>query len=129
MTVSNATVEMSNVPKTGYSLMGYFRMYFRNGWSGKWFANSEAFNQSGVEPEESEVLRSFCQWIEDTFVGGCDDKMISFLENQSRYAKSGSAYYNQLDIGENSYAVIAYQTQFGNGDYPIRIYLYRKSGV
>lgn len=114
-----------NGTKSGYEQMGYYRMYFRNLWYGKWFVQSEKFKE--VRTAESEVLKGFCQWIEQTFTGGCDEKMTEYLESHTELTKNPNGRYsNILEIDDNAYADVVYNTEFGNEDYPIRIYLYRK---
>lgn len=111
----------------GHTFMGYFRMYFRSGkWYGKWFAENAEFEKNGVLPEESNKLKSFCKWVEDRFKGGCNDVMTDYLKNNEDMKCINGSYFIGLLISDTSYAMVKYTPQFGNDDYPIRIYLYRK---
>lgn len=118
------TDNLDNV--AGHSLMGYFRMFYNGGWFGKWFAIHEDFKQDGLLNSESTTLKNFCEWVQNTFIGGCDDKMLDYLSNNEDIQNINSNYFIGLRIDDTSYAVVKYTPRYGNEDYPIRIYLYRK---
>lgn len=118
----------TSVEARGYSMAGYYRMYFdaRNGWNGTWLAHDAEFGKYGLHADEGKVLHDYCQWVIDTFTGGCDEKMLSFLSDHSEKKAENGLYYFDLDISEASHAVVEYKTAYGNRDYPIHVFLYRK---
>lgn len=117
--------QMDNI--SGYTLMGYFRMYFRNGWFGRWFAKTDEFEENGARDIESAKIKDFCAFVEDNFTGGCDEKMVDYLKTNSNYQRlDNGTYYNAIEVDDKSYIVIQVSPQYGNSDYPIRVLLYRK---
>ena len=103
-------------------------MYFRNGWEGKWFPQNETFEKSGLRPIERETLINYCKWVEDAFPNGCDEIMESYMKNVPSITKGeNDRYYAFIAMDKDSFAEVEYNTSFGNDDYIIRIYLYRKN--
>lgn len=97
---------------------GYFRMYFRNGtWQGKWMeANGEikAIVYHGID----EIIK----WLSDNFPHGCNWEMDEyFKENYPTWGDEDR--YLIFPIMSEHYKVLV-NTRYGNGDYPVRIYVY-----
>ncbi len=103
----------------GRKLIGYYRLYFRGDWYGRWFQESD----EKVSELDCHGLDEIVDWIRKQFKRGCDFYMCDYL--------------SQFDgISENRYFLkpymsdrykLMFDTTYGNGDYPIRIYVYSDS--
>lgn len=100
-------------------LIGYWRMYFRNGnWYGRWF------HESDKKPDEYEKqgISNIVEWICKNFTKGCDFYMTDYFKNNFKeWDKNRFLIKPYL----NEYYKIMVDTTYGNGDYPVRIYVYR----
>ena len=101
----------------GYEMINYFRMYYRNGWCGRWMGEGE------TEKIERIGVQRIIDWICENFKKGCNYKMMSYFSD------------NFKEVNENRYVIrpiysdyykAMVDTTYGNGDYPVRIYAYRK---
>jgi hypothetical protein len=108
----------------GKKVIGYFRMYYRDGWAGTWLPPRSELRFVNGEPDKRDCLgvNNIINWIESMFPRGCDHKMKDYFEKN----------YNTWGV-ENRYLIsplysefykVAIDTTYGNGDYPVRIYLY-----
>lgn len=97
---------------------GYFRMYFRSGtWQGKWMeANGE------IEDIVCHGIDEIIKWLSDNFPHGCNWEMDEhFKENYPTWGIEDR--YLIFPIMSEHYKVLV-NTRYGNGDYPVRIYVY-----
>lgn len=108
----------------GKEMIAYWRMYFRDGyWNGRWMPESEN------NPSEIEIagVNNILQWIFDNFKKGCDYHMMDFCE--SHFSKWGGEHRYLIRPFMSDYYKIMIDTTYGNGDYPIRIYVYRDKEI
>lgn len=108
------TEDLHEIP--GYS--GYFRMYYRNGWEGRWMESSP-----NLDKIDTAGVQQIINWICEMFPNGCDWKM---KENLRQFPNWGAGEYRYLlkPIWSEHYKIM-FDTEFGNGDYPVRIYVYK----
>lgn len=98
------------------SYLGYYRLYFRGGWYGRWME---------VDPEIDRItcagVDEIVRWLRDNFPRGCNYDMKDYL---SKFPAWGSENrYLLKPIMSNHYKVM-FDTTYGNADYPVRIYVY-----
>ena len=109
----------------GKTYIGYYRLYFRSGWWGRWFL------EEGQRPteQECEPIDRIVDVLKQDFPRGCDWDMKEFFANHYPVWGSEQRYLLRPNgplptwIKEN-YSIMV-DTTYGNGDYPVRIYLYR----
>ena len=94
---------------------GYFRMYFRDGWYGSWI------DANNISRLDCSGVNEICQKIDELFPKGCDYYMKEFLKTYKVY--DGEGRYLLKPILSDHYKVL-FDTNYGNGDYPVRIYVY-----
>lgn len=97
--------------------LGYYRLYFRDGsWYGRWMDESEKISKLdciGID----EII----SWLKETFPRGCSYDMVDYL---AQYPVWGcEKRYLLTPILSEHYKVL-FDTTYGNGDYPVRIYVY-----
>lgn len=103
----------------GKELVDYWRMYYRNGWAGRWMN------------ERSKPTRLDCigvnhiiDWICERFKRGCNWEMENFfIQNEFKPWGNGKRYIIKPFMSD--YYKIMIDTTYGNGDYPVRIYVYK----
>lgn len=100
----------------GYS--GYYRLYFRDGWYGRWMEEDDRIDQklcAGID----EIVR----FLQSNFPYGCNDwDMAAWLRDE--YPTWGGDNRFLLKPLFGDHYRIAFDTTYGNGDYPVRIYVY-----
>ena len=94
---------------------GYFRMYFSGRWYGTWMNCTKLTREDCVGVEE------IVNWFEETFPNGCDYCMKDYMKKYPTC--KGKERYLLRPILSDRYKVMV-DTEYGNGDYPIRIYVY-----
>lgn len=100
-------------------LIGYYRMYFRDhSWYGRWMLENG-------EPDRRDCygVQQIIDWIVKEFPNGCSYKMKEYFHEHHRQVSSNR--YLVKPIYSDFYKVMI-DTTYGNGDYPVRIYVYRK---
>ena len=101
-------------------LLGYWRMYFRGGWDGRWFPES---NQS-LNEVEILGLDNLIYYVCDRWTKGCDYFMDDDLKSLfPTWGEDGHRFL--LSPKDDTNYLVMIDTTFGNGDYPCRIYVYR----
>ncbi len=104
----------------GKTLLGYFRFYFRDGaWSWRWFLENG-------EPDSRDCLGvdNIFAYLKQNYPKGCD----YFMEEdfKEKFPTWGSQNrYLVKPIGSTNYYLMV-DTTYGNGDYPVRVYVYSK---
>ena len=110
--------DLKRIP--GKTRIGYYRMYFRDGaWFGRWFLDT------GMKPDEIDCVGvdNIIAYIAKKYPRGCDYFMND--DCQTQYAPwGGKSRYLVKPRGSENYYVM-FDTTYGNGDYPVRIYVYR----
>lgn len=102
----------------GYKLIGYYRMYYRNGWAGRWMLENG-------EPEKLDCVgvQRIIDWVCANFKKGCTYLMKDYFEKN--FKQVSSERYLIRPIYSKYYKVLV-DTTYGNGDYPVRIYTYEE---
>jgi len=104
----------------GKEFLGYYRMYFSNGsWYGKWLDVKE-----GVENIDVVGIEDITNWIRKQFPQGCDFFMKNYCSEHFQTWGADNRYLVKPIMSDVFKVMI--DTTYGNGDYPVRIYCYRK---
>lgn len=115
----NETEDLSNVE--GYSLIDYYRLYFRDGWYGRWMT-MDNLPEHKPTTEEAEGINNIINFLIKHFPNGCDYEMMQWLRRYENWGVDKDRYL----LVPNKYYKICIQTTYGNSDYPVRIYAYRE---
>jgi len=119
--VDEATEDLYEVE--GYNLVDYYRLYFRGGWYGRWMnLDPNPLPEHKATKEECEGVNNIINFLIKHFPYGCDFSMTSFLR---KYPNWGVDEQRWL-LAPNKYYKVMFDTKYGNGDYPVRIYVYRE---
>lgn len=111
------TEDLREIP--GKKLVGYWRMYYRNGWAGRWMY------EGSDRPDAVDCMgvNKIIDWVCDTFPNGCDFYMQDYCS--LHYDTWGDpTRYLIKPLRSDIYKVMI-DTKYGNGDYPIRVYVYK----
>jgi len=111
------TEDLRNVE--GKVMVGYWRMYFRGGWAGRWMLENG-------EPSQIDCLgvNKMIDWFCENFDKGCDYFMKEYMTN---YKKWGGEHRYLLRPKYSDVYKVMVDTTYGNGDYPVRIYVYKNA--
>jgi len=109
--------------RKGKICLGYYRMYYRNSWNGRWLLNEDVFEKP--HKEEYETIYEIIEYIKTKAPNGMNFEFKEFLEKTAEPAANGRYYFFAADTSFNY--LIEFSTEYGNSDYPARIYLYRDS--
>lgn len=114
--------DLHNVP--GKKLIGYWRMYFRGGWNGRWML------ENGTPSEVDCIgVNNIIDWICENFKSGCSFYMQEYFEkNFKRWGGETDTRYLIKPQFSEHYKIMV-DTKYGNGDYPVRIYVYEKENA
>lgn len=104
--------------KDSPNYIGYYRLYFRdNNWYGRWMEENEDCDKivcHGVD----EII----EWLKANFTHGCDWEMEEYLR---QFPIWGCAHRYVLKPKYSDKYKVLFDTTYGNGDYPVRIYVYK----
>lgn len=115
--------KLNNVrEREGKVWVGYYRMYFTSSWAGWWFDN-EDFPDLHLTEEERNTVDEITDYVADKIPKGMNWEMIEFLKKTEVPANNGRYYF--FWNSKKSNFLIELTTEFGNADYPVRIYVYR----
>lgn len=103
--------------KAPENYLGYYRLYFRNGWYGRWMEGADA-----VDRVDCAGIDRIVRWLRENFPRGCGYVMKEYLE---QYPTWGAENRYLLKPVMNDHYKVMFDTTYGNGDYPVRIYVYR----
>ena len=107
--------ELRNIK--GKEFLGYYRMYSDgNGWFGRWLDVKD-----GTENIDVAGIEDITNWLRTEFPNGCDYVMKDYL---TRFPNWGSDNRYLLKPIMSDRFKICIDTTYGNGDYPVRIYVY-----
>lgn len=101
---------------------GYWRMYFRGGWDGTWLPYQGASLHGAAVTELNAVIRE----VTERWPKGYNAKMERDLLSLATPLTSEGKNYLLLAEGLKMSFLIYVNTEFGNADYPVRIYCYGK---
>lgn len=96
--------------------LGYYRLYFRDGWHGRWMEGN-----TKVDMQDCIGVDKIIAWLRETFPHGCSWDMKAYLE---QYPVWGSENRYLLKPVYSDHYKVMFDTTYGNGDYPVRIYVY-----
>lgn len=94
---------------------GYFRLYFRSRWYGRWMGKD-------IDDHDCEGVEKIINWLNETFPRGCSWDMEDYLKQFPTWGVENRYLLKPL---YSKHYKILFDTTYGNGDYPVRIYLYR----
>lgn len=102
----------------GRKCIGYFRLYFTNGWYGRWFVNK------GCHVSEKDIcgVTNIINELDRNFPRGCGWAMREHMA--STYEGANERYFIK-PLMSDCYRIMV-DTTYGNADYPVRIYVYQK---
>ena len=111
------TEDLRNVE--GKDLLGYFRFYFRGGWDVIWLG------EGNEKPDKLDCAGAdrIYEWLRKTFPNGCDWHMKDHFMTNHLIWGDDERYLIKPKMSE--YYKVQVNTRYGNGDYPVRIYVYR----
>ena len=113
------TTDLRNIE--GKTLIGYYRMYYRNGWGwdGRWMLENG-------KPSRLDCfgVQQIIDWICEKFDKGCDYYMKDWCAE--RYVQWGGEHRYLIRPFLSEYYKVMIDTTYGNGDYPVRIYVYKE---
>lgn len=120
--------EFRNVPEAG-EYLGYWRMYFRDGWNGRWFGESgdtsiDGRYAEGLTSQEVREVNIVAKFISEKWPMGCNIQMIRDLGKYNAMVTENRHLLSSNGVDVN--LIVLFDTTYGNGDYPVRIYVYRK---
>lgn len=119
--VDDDTKDLRNVE--GKELIGYWRMYWRNGyWNGRWMLEDG-------KPSEIDCIgvNKIIDWFCKNYPKGCNWIMKDDFQKNFKVWGSGERYLIK-PFKSNIYKVMV-DTTYGNGDYPVRVYVYKNKEV
>lgn len=108
--------ELKNRPQKKY--IGYYRMGYRHGYFGVWIEKNEELTES----ENSNIVQTI-EYIEKIFPKGMNWEGEEFVKETLKPSPNGRYYTFAANTNFN--ILVEISTEFGNGDYPFRIYFYR----
>ena len=102
------------------TLIGYFRMYYRGGWHGKWFLEKG----QEITSKDINMVQHIIDFVANRWDKGCDYFMKD--DCKESFAQWGDVNRYLVQPMYNDNYLLAIDTTYGNGDYPIRIYAYNE---
>ena len=106
--------------KDSPNYIGYYRLYFRdNNWYGRWMEENEDCDQIACHGVD-EII----EWLKANFTHGCDWEMEEYLR---QFPIWGYAHRYVLKPKYSDKYKVLFDTTYGNGDYPVRIYIYKQA--
>lgn len=103
----------------GKTCLGYYRLYFRDGWHGRWFFDNGGDEK--ISPLDCVGVNEIIEYLCENYPSGCDWKMRGELSKYPVWC--GENRYLLKPFLSEHYKVM-FDTTYGNGDYPVRIYVY-----
>lgn len=104
----------------GKVMIGYWRMYFSNGrWYGRWLLEGNIIPDARDCHGVDEIM---C-WFSENFEKGCNYFMSSYFNDNFKHWGGDHRYLVKPKYSD-CYKVMV-DTTYGNGDYPVRIYVYK----
>ena len=100
----------------------YYRMYYRRGWYGTYLDGEKLPTIFFCQIKEE--LNNIFNYISYKWKYGCDNDMIRDLKKIAYQCPNGRFLLDYK--GEKHYYLLEFCTDYGNSDYPVRIYIYEK---
>ena len=114
------TEDLRKVPDM--EMISYYRLYFRDGnWYGRWM------DESSVKPDivDCHGVDLIVNWLKSEFPRGCDYYMADFFTKNYKGCCGDKRFLIRPKYSK--YYKVMVDTTYGNGDYPVRIYVYREA--
>lgn len=109
---------------------GYYRMYYRRGWDGRWFTETGNTSIDGgntqLSPDEMEEFRTIYEEITKRWPCGCNYNMERDIKSYQAEIPGNPSTHLLETEGTLLRFLVSINLLYGNADYPIRIYIYRK---
>lgn len=127
------TEDIYDVP--GMKCVYYYRLYYRDGqWWGKFLPPGNNKNNDGVTENwgfipdvfDCKGIDEIVEWLRETFPKGCNWAMKDYFAKNHTVWGTGERYLVRPLY--SSFYKVMIDTTYGNGDYPVRIYVYHKIG-
>lgn len=100
--------------------LGYYRLYFRGGWYGRWFFNEE--KKEKIDNFVCAGVDEIIEFLMEKFPYGCNWEMVDWLEKFEKWGVHEHVWL--LKPKMSKHYKVCFNTEFMNGDYPVRIYCY-----
>lgn len=97
--------------------LGYYRLYFRGRWYGRWMEYDPKIDRIACHGVDEIV-----EWLQNRFPRGCSWAMEEYLSNFPVWGCDNNRYLLVPTMSDH-YKVL-FDTTYGNDDYPVRIYVY-----
>ena len=112
--------ELRNIE--GKEMVGYYRMYYSGGWCGRWLYESKNY------PDRLDCygVQQIIDWFVKEFPKGCTFTMDGFFRD--RFKNWGGENRFLVKPFKSEFYKVMIDTTYMNGDYPVRIYCYKKKG-
>jgi len=105
--------------------LDYWRMYFRGCWDGRWMGTAYGgYDEKKLTKLDCYGAGQIFDWFIKEFPRGCDWKMEKYLEENFKPISEDGKRYFIKPLYSDKY-IICCDTTYGNGDYPVRIYVYK----
>lgn len=102
--------------KKSEKYIGYYRLYFKGGWYGRWME----VNQK-VSAVDCHGIDEIMLWLIEKFPDGCSWDMKEYLKE---FPIWGCENRYLLKPFMSEHYKVLFDTTYGNHDYPVRIYVY-----
>ena len=102
----------------GMEMINYYRLYFSEGWYGRWMGNHE------VTRLECHGVDNIIRYFRESFPKGCNWEMEKYFQDNYTGCCDNKRFLVR-PLMSDMYKVMV-DTTYGNGDYPVRIYVYRR---
>lgn len=97
--------------------LGYYRLYFIDRWYGSWMEI-----EGDIDDRAVAGIVKITEWLQEHFPKGCDWEMEDYLKQFPAWGYEKRFLLKPIYMG-NFYRIL-FSTEFGNSDYPVRIYVY-----
>ena len=120
----NATEDLHNVD--GMELLDYWRMYYRGCWDGRWMGTvTGGYDDDKMTKLDCLGVQRIIDWVIENFPRGCSYQMQEYLEQNFKPWGNDNHRYLIKPMYSDLYKIMI-DTTYGNGDYPVRIYAYKR---
>ena len=109
--------EVINMASNNY--LGYYRLYFSGRWYGRWFDHEDQIKK--LDEIVCHGVDEIVDWLGERFPKGCNWEMEDYLK---KFPNCGCEHRYLLKPLMSEHYKVMFDTTYGNGDYPVRIYVY-----
>lgn len=105
--------------KASNNYLGYYRLYFSGRWYGRWFDHEDQIKK--LDEIVCHGVDEIVDWLGERFPKGCNWEMEDYLK---KFPNCGCEHRYLLKPLMSEHYKVMFDTTYGNGDYPVRIYVY-----